>query len=136
MRLTIILLSLITTAAFLLGCRKPPTPTFRIVKRRPSGKRAVALKQPKAQEGEVEFLLKELKGKDPFQPDHLIGDAEKVSASGLKGIVWDTKQPFAIIGDTVVVEGDFINNKKVIKINKDSIILEKNGRKETLWLEE
>jgi len=53
----------------------------------------------------------------------------------LKGIIWDSQKPYAIIGDSVIMEGDYIDNKKVIKIDKDAVILDNNGKEEILRLE-
>jgi len=86
---------------------------------------------------EADYLLQELKQKNPFRPDHAVGNiaVEGGSENVLKGIIWDSQKPFAIIGDSVVMEGDYVDNKKVIKIDKDAVILDNNGKEEILGLE-
>ena len=85
----------------------------------------------------AEFLLKALGQKNPFRADHAIRyvamapDASRI----LKGIVWDSETPFAIIGERVVREGDYVENKKVIKIDQDAVTLEFEGQREILRLE-
>jgi len=85
---------------------------------------------------EAEDLLKEIRRGNPFRPDHATGAS---SAAGynteLRGIIWDPKAPYALIGEFVVREGDIFDNKKVIKINKNSVVLDNNGQRETLKLE-
>lgn len=86
---------------------------------------------------ENDYLLQELKQKNPFRADHAVGNiaVDGGSENVLKGIIWDSQKPFAIIGDSVVMEGDYIDNKKVIKIDKDAVILDNNGKEEILRLE-
>ena len=86
---------------------------------------------------EIELLLKSLKKKNPFRPDHATGVMIEVEqTSELKGIIWDESHPYALIGERVVVVGDSIDNKKVIKINKDSVVLDSAGVNEVLRIEE
>lgn len=86
---------------------------------------------------ENDYLLQELKQKNPFRADHAVGNiaVEGGSENILKGIIWDSQKPYAIIGDSVIMEGDYIDNKKVIKIDKDAVILDNNGKEEILRLE-
>jgi type II secretory pathway component PulC len=103
------------------------------------------LKQPQALEAtpdsemkDVDSLLTQLQNENPFRPDHASTYIPKDigrESNKLKGIIWDAKSPYALIGDKVVVEGDYVDNKKVIKINKDSILLDNNGQVETIVLE-
>lgn len=53
----------------------------------------------------------------------------------LKGIVWDEKKPYAIIGAHVVVVGDYVDDKKVTEISQDTVILEYEGQYEVLHLQ-
>ena len=53
----------------------------------------------------------------------------------LKGIVWDEKKPYAIIGAHVVVVGDYVDDKKVTKISQDTVVLEYDGQYEVLHLQ-
>lgn len=50
----------------------------------------------------------------------------------LKGIVWDTERPQAIINDRVVDVGDTINQAKVMAIGPQGVELQYKGQKLTL----
>jgi len=47
------------------------------------------------------------------------------------GIIYNAERPSAIIGGKVVYEGDVIKGCKVVKINKETVELEKKGRRIT-----
>jgi uncharacterized membrane protein len=49
----------------------------------------------------------------------------------LKGILYSEDNPSALIGETIVAEGDIIDGVKVVKINKDTVEFEKDGEKWT-----
>ncbi len=85
---------------------------------------------------EADDLLKEIRMGNPFRPDHATGASSAAGYnSELRGIIWDPEAPYALIGEFVVREGDIFDNKKVIKINKNSVVLDNNGQRETLKLE-
>jgi type II secretory pathway component PulC len=120
----------IVSALLIAGCKKLEAPK---ASRRPEPKKE-SLEQLEKQE--MEYLLNELRKKNPFRPDHVSSVImQPEGGTDLKGIVWDKQKPFAIIGDTVAMEGDSVDGKKVIKINKDSVVLEEEGRQVTLRLE-
>jgi hypothetical protein len=50
----------------------------------------------------------------------------------IRGIVHSEEKPTAVIGGHIVHEGDVISDVIILKINKDSIDLEKAGQKRTL----
>ncbi len=50
----------------------------------------------------------------------------------IKGIVHSNDKPTAVVGGHIVHEGDVIKDIVILKINKDSIDLEKAGQKKTL----
>lgn len=56
--------------------------------------------------------------KVPFIPPQL----------ALNGILYSEDSPSAIVGNKIVKEGDTVNGAKVIKINKDTVEFEKDGR--------
>jgi len=121
-------------ALSLAGCKKVQKPLARKEVSVPLTEKVTA-KETSVQESE--FLLNELKQKNPFKAEHVMGmggGSEAASVLNLKGIVWDSARPFAVIGDSVVVEGDYVLGKKVIKIDKDFIELDNNGVKEILKL--
>ncbi len=85
---------------------------------------------------EADDLIKEIRMGNPFRPDHATGASSAVGYNTeLRGIIWDPEAPYALIGEFVVREGDIFDNKKVIKINKNSVVLDNNGQRETLKLE-
>lgn len=98
--------------------------------------KSVSVEEDSTQEAAV--LLKDLSNKNPFRPDHSFNCAvaSPVRSLVLKGIVWDKERPFAILGDSVVVEGDEIDGKKVIRIEKNAVILDECGEQEILKLQE
>jgi len=49
----------------------------------------------------------------------------------LTGILYSEDNPSAVIGGAIVKEGDMISGVKVVKIHKDSVEFEKNGKKWT-----
>lgn len=115
---------------FIMGCGRQQIPK---VSKPPIQEK----KEEQLENQEMEYLLKELKKMNPFRPDHAMGLAIEIEGGrSLKGIIWDSQRPFAIIADTVVVEGDYIDNKKVIRIDKNSVTLDNNGKEEVLRLEE
>lgn len=115
---------------FIAGCKKPEAAK---VIRVPHQKK---ISPEQTDNQTAEFLLKELRQKNPFRKDHTVGITIEIKgAFGLRGIIWDAQRPFALIGDSVVSQGDDIDNKKVIKINKDSVILDNAGTEEVLRLE-
>jgi type II secretory pathway component PulC len=48
----------------------------------------------------------------------------------VKGIVWSTDKPSALIGNQIVREGGSVSGARVTKINRDSVEFEMNG---TTW---
>jgi len=63
--------------------------------------------------------------------------ADKSGNADLKlvGVAWDEKTPQALINDKIIKEGDSIGNYKIIKIEKDRVIIT-DGVKDTellLW---
>ena len=125
----LIFIAAIVTILFLSGCKKPEVePVSKRVR-----KKEIDLSQREAQEART--LLEELKKKNPFRADHFSDMVKIAGNTELKGITWDSAKPFAIIGNKVVIEGDSIDGKKVIKINKDSVVLEEAGREIILKLD-
>lgn len=117
---------------FLTGCQKKESEATKVYKVKASPAKAA----PQLDKQESESLLRELKQKNPFRPDHISGIISEVKGSTeLRGIIWDSRRPFALIGDRVIVEGDSIDGKKVLKINKDSVVLDNRGKEEVLKLE-
>jgi len=127
----LILVCSIVSALFLASCNnKPATPKISKVQAPPK------INTEQLEKQEIESLLKELKQKNPFRPDHSSGTSIEVKGeTDLKGIIWDIQRPFALIGNRVVVEGDTVDSKKVMKINKDSVVLDNQGKEEILRLE-
>lgn len=57
--------------------------------------------------------------RSPFVPQSLSGNKSLV----LNGILWDQKDPKAIINDKIVGVGDTVAKHRVIEIKKDQVIL-------------
>jgi|GEM_PF-3425832 len=87
----------------------------------------------------AEAVYKMLREQNPFRVDHAIRH-EVMSVTSqpnnpLKGIVWDAHSPYAIVGSRIVRVGDFIGEKRVVKIDENSVTLEEvTGEKEVLRL--
>jgi len=62
-------------------------------------------------------------GRDPFGLEKLPEEESAVSFV-LNGIIWDEDNPYAIINDEVVREGDKIRGYKVIEIKEGSVLLD------------
>lgn len=118
---------------FFLGCQKQEsveTSASRVQEK-------IEIKQKDTVE-ETGALLKELSGKNPFRPDHSFRGtvAGQPQSEALKGIVWDQKRPYAILGGSVVIEGDEINGKKVLRIERNAVVLDDGIRQEVLKLQD
>ena len=46
----------------------------------------------------------------------------------IKGIIWSEQDPLVIINKQTLKEGDTISGTTVVKINKDSVVLERDGK--------
>lgn len=73
--------------------------------------------------------------RDPFSGKVYSGGASGPIDLELQGISWDEKKPQALIGGEIVKEGDTLGNSKVIKINKDSVLLNDGTKDLELKLE-
>lgn len=61
--------------------------------------------------------------RDPFTGRVYSGEASGPIDLQLQGILWDEKKPRALIGGEIVGKGDALGNNVVIKISKDSVLL-------------
>lgn len=68
-------------------------------------------------------------GRDPFS-GRIYSAGKKTSALHLIGIIWDEKNPVAMINERILKTGDVIQGKQVVRINSDSVIID-DGSKET-----
>ena len=110
----------ITGVLLFLGCSKEKP----LKDMQPLGETQVLQPISDSQMQEADSLFAQLEKENPFRPDHAstyISKDKGREPNQLKGIVWDAKNPYALIGDKVVAEGDYLDNKKILKINKDSI---------------
>jgi len=88
----------------------------------PSQQPSAALMQkmaPKKQQGAPEILdwLR-----CPFSGKVYSASGKSVKLK-LTGILWDEKMPQALISDSIVKKGDSVGNYIVVKINKNSVVL-------------
>ncbi len=69
--------------------------------------------------------------RDPMLPSSASINVADGRANDLivKGILYSEKAPSAVIGDQIVHEGDKISDVTILKINKDSVEFEINGKK-------
>jgi len=74
----------------------------------------------KAQESEGKSAELRL---DPFTAETIAAAEKPVVATGLNGILWDSRQPLAIINNKVVKKGDKIAGNVVVNIKEDRVIL-------------
>lgn len=58
-------------------------------------------------------------------------DVQNVQQLSFTGIIWSDDNPLAIIGSEVVGEGQVVSGVTVVNINKDSVELEKDGKRWT-----
>jgi len=69
--------------------------------------------------------------RDPFlaskNTDSVIIEKNPILNMKLKGVLWDDQIPTAIINSRVVKIGDLIDNKTVVDIEKDKVILMEDG---------
>jgi hypothetical protein len=94
----------------------------------------------KIKKGIVPPLPREIK-RDPFLPSYMRLEArtsdvytcEELGFS-LSGIVWDPKNPVAIINGEVMHVGDSVDGKKILEIKKDRVILGEGEARYTVIL--
>jgi hypothetical protein len=69
--------------------------------------------------------------RDPMKPSSNAskGDAQFEGEMTVRGIVYSNNKPSAIIADQIVGEGDVIVGVKIIKIGKDFVAFEKDGKR-------
>jgi len=53
----------------------------------------------------------------------------------VKGIIYHAENPSAIVRGKVVHEGETVDGYKVVKIHRDKVILERNGKYKTIWVQ-
>lgn len=103
-------------------------------------KEGVALPTTKVDFFELEEQLKKNRPRlkwvrDPFRfPPKKEIEKTDVEKLNLTGIIYDEGSPIAVINDEIVHEGDEIEGVKVIKIESERVLLEKDGKPYTLEL--
>jgi len=98
-------------------------------------KQDIVQKVKKNKPREIESLLQGVGREDPFSPAKKQINLAPEQLN-LVGILWDADKPLAVINDTVVAQGDMIRDKKVVKIEKETVILEEEGKEIKLRLRE
>lgn len=99
-----------------------------------AGKTEEIVKATKEKPVEIQAMLHEVGREDPFSPASENYIPEIRAELNLVGIIWDAEKPLAVINDTIVSQGDVIENKKVIKITNEGVVLSEDGREYTLRL--
>lgn len=73
-------------------------------------------------------------GSDPFVRDWML--INELAALSLRAITLGGEKPYALINDQILEEGDQIAGKRIVKIEKDRVVLEQGGRTFNLMLGE
>ncbi len=79
------------------------------------------------------FLWEKSAGDQEVKRDPFLHDSTDNDLS-LKGIIWNSDRPSAVINERVVAIGDVIGNLKVTQITQDSVVLENEHSKLELKL--
>lgn len=121
---------IILACGLIVGFGKKEGPKEKVAQTSPQAKETKPQTEEevgKEEEVVEEFLSPVKYGRDdPFAP--ITGEFEAEGESELEGILWDEKEPLAIIrGGRVVKVGDKINGGEIIKIEKDKVILREDG---------
>lgn len=105
-----------------VGCQSKKKAEVKAQKGTPAAGEIQGLSQ---KERDFVLLLDKLKQKNPFSKDHAEISKYKFTsgALSLSGIFYDEKRPAAIINDRIVTEGDMVDDKQVIKIMQEEVIL-------------
>ncbi|MFA6349462.1 MAG: hypothetical protein WCY12_00850, partial [Candidatus Omnitrophota bacterium] len=74
-------------------------------------------------------------GRDPFS-GRMYSSENKASALRLIGIIWDEKEPLAMINERILKVGDMIQGKQIIRINSDSIVVDDGSKEIELKLQQ
>ncbi len=69
--------------------------------------------------------------RDPMQPSQFSGNHDSNDPLIVKGILYSTDHPSAIIGNTVVYVGSKVFEATIVKITENSVEFEKDGKKWT-----
>jgi len=130
------------TVFFLTGCAEEPSNTASRSSALASRTAKLIREKKVARMQEIKAVrlrelkkdMEMLKKRNPFSPPDVEEEEEAATSLVLEGIIWDEETPSAMINDMIVNEGDIIEDKKVKKITKDSVILIENGEEEVLKL--
>jgi hypothetical protein len=106
----------------------------------PSGAKAASKKAGKeavsvtgVQSGSIDSWQKPeiypLSLRDPMKPSSDSKDSPDDGDMTVRGIVYSSVNPSAIIANQIVYEGDVIVGVKIIKIGKDFVVFEKDGKR-------
>lgn len=73
--------------------------------------------------------------RDPFAIETSLRESEwSISDLTLEGVMWDEKEPYAVINGEVVKKGDKLGKTTVVQIQKDSVIVSDGTKKSILRL--
>ncbi len=114
---------------------KEKTPTEKIPKVAGAEKPAPTEKEVKKQEKSIAQTMPEREegwGEDPFVRDFSF--ITEIRDLQLTAITISESRSYALINNQIVGVGDEISGKKVIEIEKDKVVVEKGGRRFTIFL--
>lgn len=99
-----------------------------------------------ADQGEKAFVYDAKGKKDPFSPPGLSatpltdveisGKMNELKKTEIQGIVWDEKNPMAMINDEIIIKGQEFKGAKVVDIRQHAVIMEFKGEVITLDVKE
>lgn len=95
------------------------------------------LQRLKNREKDFSLVLEDLKQKNPFTKDHSKIYKYKFAPGtlNLSGVIYDEKRPLAIINGQIVAEGEIVDNKRVVKITPNTVVLKDNEKEYSLKTE-
>ena len=122
--LVIIVLAVLAVVSLIYGLVAPPKSRYRSSSDSP----IVSVSQGKPASGEFVSEVRAKKrttfaswGRNPFLFQPLAGKEAKQTV--LDGIIWDSREPKAVIGGEILGVGDSIGPNKIVDIKPDKVIL-------------
>ncbi|MEI8350174.1 MAG: hypothetical protein WCI77_08480 [Candidatus Omnitrophota bacterium] len=67
-------------------------------------------------------------GRDPFTRSQIANTAKEDSSINLSGIIWDTKNPKAVINGEILSVGEKVKGNLIVEIRPDKVILSDGER--------
>lgn len=98
-----------------------------------AGRSSATVESPSETRPLTGFIYNDHGKKDPFTPPVVKAiekqDTDALAGVRLEGIIWDEKNPIAVVNDKVVGIGDVISGAKIIEIKENEVIFDVNGQR-------